>query len=59
MPDAVPSGDEAAPRDDKRDELHAFIFLAVVLFPAFAIALVGGWGFVVWMTQLIVGPPTG
>ncbi len=39
-------------------ELVAFIFLTVVLFPVLAVVTVGGYGFVVWMTQLIYGPPS-
>ena len=41
----------------KRRELSAFLFLTVVLAPAITIALVGGYGFAVWMYQLIAGPP--
>lgn len=41
----------------RRQELWAFLFVAVVLFPVLAVALVGGWGFVVWMYHLIAGPP--
>lgn len=41
----------------KRHETLAFLFLAFVLFPILAIVFVGGFGFVVWMQHLIVGPP--
>ena len=40
-------------------ELWAFLFLTVVFWPILAIAFVGGWGLVVWIYQLIAGPPTG
>ncbi|MEE4015852.1 periplasmic nitrate reductase, NapE protein [Roseibium sp. FZY0029] len=43
----------------KRDERIAFILLAVVLAPALSVAIVGGYGFIIWMTQLVLGPPTG
>jgi len=43
----------------KRDERLAFFLLAVVLAPVLSVAIVGGYGFIVWMTQLILGPPTG
>ena len=33
-------------------ELRAFLFLTVVLAPVITVALVGGYGFVVWMLQL-------
>lgn len=42
-----------------RDERFAFILLAVVLAPVLSVAIVGGYGFIVWMSQLILGPPTG
>lgn len=34
-----------------------FLFLTVVLAPVLAVAIVGGWGFVVWIYQTIYGPP--
>jgi nitrate reductase NapE len=34
-----------------------FLFLTVVLAPVLAIAVVGGYGFIVWMLQMIYGPP--
>ena len=37
--------------------LLVFAFLAVVLFPVIAVGVVAGWGFLVWMWQLIAGPP--
>ncbi len=43
----------------RKDELRVFVFLAVVLAPVLSIALVGGYGFFVWFTQIILGPPTG
>ena len=43
----------------KRDERMAFVLLAVVLAPALSVAIVGGYGFIVWMSQLLLGPPTG
>ncbi len=42
---------------EKRRELGVFLFLTVVLAPALSVALVGGYGFAIWMSQLIVGPP--
>ncbi len=41
----------------KRSERRLFIFLVVFLFPILAVAVVGGYGFLVWMTQIILGPP--
>ena len=41
----------------KSRELSAFLFLTVFLAPAVSVALVGGYGFAIWMYQLIAGPP--
>ncbi len=43
----------------KRSELLAFLFLTVVLAPVLSIAIVGGYGFLIWMVQLLAGPPGG
>ena len=42
---------------NKKIELKAFIFLAVVLAPVLSVAIVGGYGFIVWISQIILGPP--
>lgn len=44
--------------EDKRRELIVFIFLTFVLAPLVAVVAVAGFGFVVWMYQLIAGPPS-
>jgi len=41
----------------KAQELRSFLFLSVVMAPVLAVIFVSGYGFVVWMVQLIVGPP--
>lgn len=41
----------------RRRELTVFLILAVVLAPVLAVGLVGGYGFSIWMYQLIAGPP--
>lgn len=48
-PDSSPS--------QKRDETRLFIFLIVFLFPLLSIALVSGYGFIVWISQMLFGPP--
>jgi nitrate reductase NapE len=45
------------PPASKAEELRTFIFLAVFLAPILSVAIVGGFGFLVWMSQLIYGPP--
>jgi nitrate reductase NapE len=46
-PDAVPS--------TYQEELRTFLFLTVVTAPVLAVAIVGGYGFMVWMYQLFTG----
>jgi nitrate reductase NapE len=41
----------------KRDEVRAFVFLAFVLIPVLSVLFVAGFGFVVWIWQMIAGPP--
>ncbi|WP_018185445.1 periplasmic nitrate reductase, NapE protein [Kaistia granuli] len=41
----------------KRDEIIAFLILAVVIWPVIAVGVVGGYGFLIWMSQLVFGPP--
>jgi len=41
----------------KSQELRAFLLLAVVMAPVLAVAVVSGYGFLVWMVQLVTGPP--
>ncbi len=48
-PDSSPS--------QKRDETRLFIFLIVFPFPLLSIALVSGYGFIVWISQMFFGPP--
>jgi periplasmic nitrate reductase NapE len=57
-PDIANVRDSSAPVRRKR-ELLIFFFLLFGLMPALAVAVVGGYGFCVWMYQIIAGPPTG
>ncbi len=41
----------------KRAEIVAFLMLAVLIWPVIAIGIVGGYGFLIWMSQIILGPP--
>lgn len=43
---------------DKRRELTVFIFLTLILAPILAVVIVAGYGFLVWMYQIIAGPPS-
>lgn len=41
----------------KLSELVTFLVLAFGVWPFVAVAVVGGYGFLVWMVQIIYGPP--
>jgi nitrate reductase NapE len=45
------------PLPSRRQELFMFALLAVLIWPVIAVAVVGGYGFLVWMWQLVFGPP--
>ena len=42
---------------EKRSERRAFLLLVVFLAPILSVVIVGGYGFAVWISQLIFGPP--
>jgi nitrate reductase NapE len=44
--------------EDKRRELAVFLFLTLVLAPVIAVLVVAGYGFLVWMVQIVMGPPS-
>jgi nitrate reductase NapE len=54
---AAESTETAQPKESRGRELVMFLFLTVVLAPVLAVAAVGGYGFVVWILQMIFGPP--
>lgn len=55
------TGASAAPADGlrkrRRRELATFFVLAFGIWPIVAVGVVGGYGFLVWMWQIIFGPP--
>ncbi|MGY5451506.1 trimethylamine N-oxide reductase system protein TorE [Agarivorans sp. MS3-6] len=44
-------------QQSKSSEWKTFLFITIILFPVLAVILVGGYGFTVWMLQLLMGPP--
>ena len=48
---------QASTADKQKAELRAFLFLTVVMAPLLAGLIVAGYGFAVWMLQLLAGPP--
>lgn len=50
--------DTAAQPASKSDETRLFVFLLVFLFPLLSVLIVAGYGFAVWISQLVLfGPP--
>ena len=47
--------DDRHPPATKAQELRTFLFLTIVTAPALAVAVVGGYGFFIWMYQLVTG----
>lgn len=41
----------------RRDEFLVFSIIAALIWPIVAVGIVGGFGFLVWMSQLVFGPP--
>ncbi|MGH7045903.1 MAG: periplasmic nitrate reductase, NapE protein [Stellaceae bacterium] len=48
---------DTPPRNTRRAEIFAFIVLAVLIWPVLSVGMVGGYGFIVWISQIILGPP--
>ena len=49
---------EKPPPYTKTQELCSFLFLTVVMAPVLTGAIIAGYGFLVWMLQLFIGPPS-
>ena len=50
-------GEVDQPRARRGRELGVFLLLAFGIWPVIAVGAVGGYGFLVWMWQVIFGPP--
>jgi nitrate reductase NapE len=50
---------EADVPSTRQEEWRSFLFFTVVMAPMLAVMIVGGFGFLVWMYQLVAGPPHG
>lgn len=45
-------------RQRKKEEWRTWLFFTVFVAPILAVLVVSGWGFLVWMYQLLIaGPP--
>jgi periplasmic nitrate reductase NapE len=40
-----------------REELLVFLVIVALIWPVAAVSVVGGYGFAIWMYQLVAGPP--
>ena len=41
----------------RRSELIVFLIIIALIWPVVTVGVVGGYGFTIWMYQLIAGPP--
>lgn len=41
----------------RRSELIVFLIIVALIWPVVTVGIVGGYGFAVWMYQLVAGPP--
>ena len=41
----------------RRAELIVFAVIVAFIWPVVAVGVVGGYGFLIWMSQMILGPP--
>lgn len=48
---------EGAGTPSRRTEILTFLVLAFGIWPLVAVVVVGGYGFLVWMWQIVFGPP--
>lgn len=55
--EAPPAAEHDNPKLRRTEEFRTFIFLTVVMAPVLAVMTVGGYGFIVWVYQMIAGPP--
>jgi nitrate reductase NapE len=57
LADAPPQAAPVPAPSTRKEELRSFLFFTVVMAPVLAVMLVAGYGFAVWMYQLVAGPP--
>lgn len=44
-------------QNEKKKELRLFLFLTIFFAPIVTFSLIAGYGFIVWMLQILMGPP--
>ncbi|WPZ37201.1 periplasmic nitrate reductase, NapE protein (plasmid) [Thalassobaculum sp. OXR-137] len=55
--DLESSAGRAEPPATSSREITAFLVTTFLVFPGLAVGFVGAYGFVVWISQMILGPP--
>jgi nitrate reductase NapE len=48
---------EAVLAPGRAAEFSVFAIIAAFIWPVVAVGVVGGYGFLIWMSQMILGPP--
>lgn len=48
----------AGDRQRRKEEFRTWFFLTFVMAPVLAVLIVAGYGFAVWVYQMLAGPPT-
>ena len=48
---------QAPTRNSRMSELLVFLTIIVFIWPVVAVGIVGGYGFFVWILQMLFGPP--
>ncbi len=49
---------EQSPLSERSHELKLFLFLTVFLAPILSVAIVGSYGLMIWLSQIVLGPPS-
>ena len=57
-PSSLGGGASVEPPSTRQEEWRSFLFFTVVMAPVLAVLLVASYGFVIWMVQLLAGPPS-
>lgn len=48
---------DAGSTQRKREEWRSFVFLAVIMVPVLTGLLIASYGFLIWFSQMFLGPP--
>jgi periplasmic nitrate reductase NapE len=57
MSDTSGKLDTRPPVPGRRAEIIVFAIIVAFIWPVVAVGVVGGYGFLIWMSQIILGPP--